>query len=317
MKVIPVLVVSVVLAACVDQGDPPGAWTEVNVSREIFGSGRDGDVTVPAAGVLTLTQDLYAHDLIFPRGVISDIDPNGFAIYVSGTLRTGGLVKSFSHFVPSARIRRSGMAAVDAATWGVGYPATGTIGQGGSGTGGFSAAISLQTAGSLIAGTVWMPDAHPSPGGFGGGAGGVVADLPATAATIALASRGSWSIDNAIRMRTSDGAPIAGGAPGAGGAGQGGSGGAGGGNIVIVANEIEAPEGLLLESEGGAGGSAIFANGGGGGGGSGGIITLATYRKQPLVNVSVVGGPGGFHLGTANDGGAGGQGQLIPYYIAL
>ncbi len=320
MKLLLALLVAV--SGCLDQQSEPEVdaaqdlWTEVNVSREIFGSGRDGDVVVPAAGVLTLTQDLYAHDLIFPKGVVSTIDPNEFAIYVSGTLRTSGLVNVFNKMKPGSLIRRNGAPAINDTVWGVGYPAGGTVGQGGSGTGGFSAAISTQTAGTFVGGSVWLSDRHPGAGGSGGGA-GAVPPLAGISATVAAASLGSWSIDNAIRMRANDGTPIAGGAPGAGAAGFGGSGGAGGGNIVIVANEIESPEGMRLESEGGSGGDATAGNGGGGGGGGGGHIVIVTYRRQPLIQTSVIGGPGGVHLGTATDGGRGGDGVAIPFFIVL
>jgi hypothetical protein len=287
------------------------------VASEYFGDGCDGDFTVPLGSTLVLTRDMFWHNLTFLPGATTRIDPNGFAIRVSGTLRGPGLT---SLGQPQAFISRDGnpaQAPEDGGDPGAGYAPSGTIGQGGSGTGGVAGGAPADAGGFPTNGGlgVWFSDFHPSDGGSSGSA-ELTAGATGIGAQLASPTAGSTDLFNAIRMRLIDGTPVSGGAPGGGGAGGGGGGGAGGGNIVLLANFVELETSIVVSSRGGDGGNAVVANGGGGGGGGGGYITLVVYRL-PYPVTAITGGAAGTGLGDANDGQPGGSGIVLPFRFVL
>lgn len=305
--------------------DAPGATCptcteDPNLALEFFGDGRDGDFTVPAAATFQLQHDMYWRNLIFPSGSAAPtiIDPNGFRIYVSGTL-VGPAIGAIG------AITRDGQDAFGFSDPGGGYLAAGSLGGGSSSGvegdfGNGQSSFGFPTNGSL---GLWADTFHPGVGGSGGNGDSFVGGA-GVGASIASPSAGSLDIFAATRLFiTGSSLPLSGGAGGSSGAGSldgafiGGSGGGGGGNIVLMARQIENGQSILVSSRGGKGSPGHGPGAGGGGGASGGYVVVGTYFKGfPLMDVS--GGDGGASGGGGgHPGQAGNVGQLIPFSFVL
>jgi hypothetical protein len=276
------------------------ASTAANADGGLYGSGADGDVSIP--GVVTLIRDMHYNNLSLGAGRI--INTAGFRVFVRGTLTMAA----------GAVIRHNG----GNGTTGDGGGAGGITAPDGTVRGGFHSGD-----GSVVAGNVGG-NATASGGGAGGaggagvnagGAGGTAtAPTPAqggpTAANVVLS--GSNAAQAAL-AGTSVATLIGGGAGGGGGGGNGaadsGGGGGGAGGVVVVAARNILGTGTI-ESNGGVGGagSAVGNAGGGGGGGGGFVVTISNANLPATVTVQALGGAGG--IGGAGGGVAGVAGAV-------
>jgi hypothetical protein len=260
-----------------------------------FGTGVDGDQTIVSN--TTLVRDMYYNNLTINPGVI--LSPNGFRIFVLGTLTNNGTIE------------RNGVSATGA-TAGTALAAGSLAGSSAGGAGGGAAA---GTAGSAMA--LGLGGTSGSGGSGAAGAGGSAGTL-----TVPTAAQGGLEVLNSARQ--AQGAQVLGatptligGAPGAGGGGgggvalSGGGGGAGAGVIVISCRNL-AGNGTIT-AIGGSGGSAGGVNGGGGGAGGGGVIVMITENDTTATSVtfSVAAGAIGTGNGTGLAGNAGSVGRIF------
>lgn len=340
------------LRADVSWAEPPGL-----VSKEVlFGSGNDGDLVfdgaatilglVPAANIYTMNRDIWADDLTIDSGVT--VRPNGFRIYVLGTLTLNGTIEENGGNGGNGGTGAgaSGTAGSSrAATYGCARAAGGTGGN--QGAGGLAGAnttnvwrygVNGSVAGGPAAGAGATGNSGTNGGvfqGAGGASGGghSAGTSPAGSnggsVTMAAVALGPW-VDEwlaASTCRPSDytsaqlscgsggGGGSGGGLGGAGSAGCGGGGGGGGGWVFVAAYNVTGSGSIEAKGgNGGNGGNASGGNnggGGGGGGGAGGVVILVTKAGGTTPTISVAGGAGGTggtKSGTGGNGGTGGTG---------
>jgi hypothetical protein len=283
----------------------------------------DGAVLVPAAGVYTLTRDVYASSVIVSGGgaVIASV---GFRIFSTGSAQ---LENS-----PSVRCNGgtggNGAAGVGGAAGARSIAVSAVYGQSGVGGAGGSAAPGSNGALTSVA-IIGYPAANAAAGtnggryqggGGGSGASGAGGVGPGSAVTLAQ-SPGYHTIESAIQGRDLNQGRICAGSGGGGGAGSGAGGGGGGGGpggVVFIAAQTITGAGSI-EAAGGDGGAGQGGglNTGGGGGGGGGVVITLTSSSYPLsVAVDVTGGTGGNPSGTGQAGGNGGDGVHFQYRLS-
>ena len=306
-----------------------------------FGNGQDGSYTLSSSqaavsGLFTkpyastgfvLQRDAYFQNLTIASG--TTLDPNGYTIYVAGTLTMNG-ANAFAHAASPGGNGSSGSSGSGISFTTQGYQTVTASTSGGSGgttsgsAGTAGGAAATPTASSLFAATysqaVGGAGGISVVSGFYGGSGGTIYS-PAGAGKewrtglINFLSR-LWANPSGYIMNASG----TGGGGGGGGAGQNGSGGGGGGQantgIVLFANKIVtsgANEFYFVGASGGAGGNAISNSvgaGGGGGGGQGGFVYIVTNGVSGNFSGSAINVSGG------NGGAAGTNGSGSPVALA-
>lgn len=261
-------------------------------SGDVFGDGSDGDVTISAD--TSLTTDMYYNNLTIQT--TKTLNPNGFRIFVKGTLTFQG----------SGKIAANGNAGTAGSAGGDSIPPGTGVGGGGGGTGGAAA----HATGSL-------PASEEGKDGGGGGGDG-------TYNTCRAGSAGTAG-DNATKAIAGAGSAGGGGSNGSGGCTSPGGAGAAGSASGTIFNSIRnfTSAFMLLDnfpsvtafslaagSGSGGGGSSgrisggVASGGGGGGGGSGssgGIVWVAAKTIVTVASNNYLEAKGG-------DGGAGGRG---------
>jgi hypothetical protein len=275
----------------------------------VTGDGSDGDVVL-GAGTTTLARDMFYNSLEIPVG--SNLAPDGYRIFVKGTLTLNGT------------INRDGLPGAS-----TGHPAAGGTGfstanrsLGGSASGGNGNA-GAGTAGTASNPTAPLVTASGGAGGAGtniGGAGGV--STPVVSPSSGGLRVALWSIEG---RASGVSAQIAGGAGGGGGGGtfggpgvgsSGGGGGAGGGYVVVSAGAIIGTGSIT--ANGGAGGNGhpdgvSAAAAGGGGGGNGGIVAIYSANNTFPPTMTANGGAGGGVNGAGVAGAAGAVGGVYTF----
>lgn len=258
----------------------------------IFGTGKDGDVTITGTTV-TLTDDMYYNDLtIDASGVLATA---GFRVFVKGTATINGRLHNDGNG-NAAPGRTAGTATV-----------TGTVGAGAAGGDGGNAGTA-GTAGSAVAANTRMggTGGNGGTGASGANAGGT----GGTTGTPALIDGGfrSWfDVFCATRGQNVSGTKLNGGCGGGGGGASnfaiGGGGGGGGGVVTLIANTVSGTGTISANGGVGSGGGTGSGGntGGGGGGGGGAVIVVCNAITMNLANITASGGAGG-----ATGGGAGG-----------
>jgi hypothetical protein len=284
-----------------------------------FGDGSDGALNI-SSGTTVLQRDQFYSSLTISGS--ARLDPNGFKIFVSGTLDlTNAPTNAISLTVnnggnASGSTGGTAGTSLASATMG-GTNGTASAGtNGGTGTGTSATAVTASTA--CLGGSNGVS-------GSGGGNATQVAGRTAVTRT----QNSFYRIDHQILRGATlfvGGISSAGGTSGTGTTGNtsgaGGGGGAGSGVICIFANTISRGASTAASSIaaiGGAGGNgssstaATNAGGGGGGGGSGGGCVILFYENltgSTATNcIDVSGGAGGNGgNGVVYRGGGGGQG---------
>lgn len=261
----------------------------------IFGTGTDGDVTVAANQVVTLTATMFYRNLTL--GTNAEIRPAGNRILVSGTLT----MNSGSKITDNGSNGGNG-------TTSAGGTSVSSLRGGRGGNGGYNGTAA--TVPSAFRPLVNSGLFSGSGGGTGASA-GVTGTLTATPTeyfgTNVLAR---WFVPFYLHLALPVSftsatlyLPYLGFGGGAGGGPVvaplvgGGAGGNGGGAVIVLAREIVGTG--SFEAKGGNGGSVNPPTGsagdvGGGGGGSGGLVLVCTAAPVPnTVTVNVSGGTGG------------------------
>jgi hypothetical protein len=209
-----------------------------------------------------LSRDMYYEDLTIGSDVT--LDPNGFRIFVHGTLTLGN----------NAVIDRSGVTATATAQ---AILAAGTLGGGGTGQ---SPAACAATGGNVV-------------NSLGGSAGTWEGETLGVATVPTAAVGGAQifdSLSNAIAGRTLDGALVTGGAGGD-GCGSVNLNGGGGGVIVVVARVVELSGTSATISANGGPAAVSGVPGTPPAGGGGGVIVVISTSPQPTrLTLSVLGG---------------------------
>ena len=222
-----------------------------------FGTGADDDLIV--SGNQALTRDMYFDDLTLAPAV--NLNPNGFRIFVAGTLTMGA----------GSRIHRNGNPASGNANGAALAP--GTLGGSGAGapSGSFPVCLGTQQANSL------------------GGIGGATGCAPGGGVSRPAAAEGGDTIlssaAQALTGRTLDGNRINGGGGGAANATNG-AGGSGGGVVIVAARTIVTTGAAVISANGGVG------SGGGAGGGGGAVVVVSTTPRPVDLAITAAGGTG-------------------------
>lgn len=296
-----------------------------------FGDDSDGAVTI-TSGTTTLTRDMHYSSLTINSG--TGIDPNGYRIFVTGTLTNNGTIGSFASNGGNG-----------------GNGGNGNGNSGGTGGAGGSAGAAGVGGAQMISGTI-SGSAQGTAGsaGVAGGTGGNNQAAGASAAGIA----GTTGETNVVCLGSAgaSASAVSGGTGGNGGGGSGAGSASGGstntggasggaGSCTLIARLYSYPNFFNLftmssstmtgfnsakvagagSGGGGGGGGGGNSNGGGGGGGSGGGAGSGTSGRiiaiyaGTLVNNGLIvskggnGGTGGNGAnGGANGGGDGGSG---------
>lgn len=279
------------------------------LNQDIFGDGSDGAATYSGAGTTTLTSDKFYTNLSLDTSRV--FVPNGFAVFVNGTLTIG----SSAYISADGNSSNNGG---DASGGGPGSGGTagaalssnryfgslagtagGAGGSGGTGAGGVGTVGSNGTATTSSLNTTNQASngATGGTGGSGGSAGGVGGSGGTAGVLTSSSNIKPRNVVDAIQMLDHDTTPtltfIKGG-PSSGGSGGGGAGGGNGGGTT-----------------GGGGG------GGGAAGGNGGTIVIcarkisistSSYAIRALGGNGGNGGAGGNGTGSGSSGGGGGGG---------
>lgn len=246
-------------------------------TEEMFGSGLDGDYTVPNQPVgfedpRFLQEDMHYQNLTIPAGCT--LYPNGCRIFVRGTLMLGGTIDGNGN---SAVGKTRGNVAQQIVL--------------GSGGGGFEGAAP-GFAGEDPAEGATRPSSLGGSGGAGGGSAGGPGGNGAEALLPDDEEGGAGLVNDILLMRAGrtinknrllGGGGGGSGAGGTGGAEAGAGGGGGGGGRVIMIAAANVTGSGLIQALGGAGGDgeenlADNCRGGGGGGGGGGGVIILLYR---------------------------------------
>lgn len=298
----------------------------LNIKLGEFGNGSDGTVTMDgtttvagvtlsnpgASGIYTATRSCFYANLTINAGIT--LKPDGWPIYVSGTLTNNGDINSNGGnasggsngalAVTGTKLLPVNFSVGNASTAAPQVFVTSTAANGGASVGGAGS-----NGGAATNGTTGR--------GGGGGAGGnnnpftaqgvagtsgpnvtVKTDVSGDIRVKALATTGKDYNASLFTLGTS------GGGGGAGGAGTTGGGLGGAGGWVVIATLATAGSGTwrAIGGNGGIGtaGGAGIGGAGGGGGGAGGLFVLITGGGTPPT-ITVTGGTGGA-------GGAGGSG---------
>ena len=294
-----------------------------------YGDGSDGAYTLNGtndySGVFarsgsnyTQLRDIYASSLTIDSG--STLDPDGWRIFVSGTLSNAGTIYRNGRVGATGGNAQAGVQTIPAG--GVGLTDDGSNALGGSASGGAGARGVLNAAG--VSGTAGS--AEYGEGGSGGASGaGEYSDLGGLGGAI----RASTAV--IIRKFRTVGTTmnwnfiylIGGGAGGSGGGSGGGdvtrgacggAGGSGGGVIGIWAKTLTNTGTISANGgAGGAGGNTDGASGaGGGGGGGGGGFIYIIYDTITVGTITATGGTGGAvgtQHGLSTPGSAGSNGS--------
>lgn len=264
------------------------------LTKGVYGTGADGDVTI-AAGTTTLTRNMQYNNLV----VNGTIDTAGYRIQVKGTLTGAGTIK-YDGANASGATRGSvvsgwytgGSSGITAGTGtgsntsvgpSVGGGAGGNGGSGGSGAGGSGASTTAITAANF---------------------GVAVANITAADPFVLASAYQSGSSGSFTAFRGGGG-----GCSGAGdGSNSGGGGGAGGGTCIVFAYDASGWTGTI-QANGGNGGNTSAGNTGGGGGGGGGFACLVTHvTPTGAYTLTAAGGNGGTKTGTGTNGSSGSAG---------
>jgi hypothetical protein len=283
------------LYVCLDATPGAAVWSVgsgVVVSDGWYGSGVDGSLTT--VGDVTLSRDTFYTDLTVSAG--TNIKPNGFRLYVSGTLTIAA----------TGTINDDGNPGSGAGA-GVALAARGALGaQSGAGGGG-SAGGTVGGAGGAQA-TATLNASFATPNGGAGGAGGANVGGNAGVATAYSANVSLNTVWPCLTLghvwvRGSSSSTFNGGAGGGGGGSSaggttGGGGGSGGGGVAVHARTIN-NAGRISANGGNGGNAAGGANGGGGGGGGGGyvVVIYRTVTGSGLGTINANGGTGGTAVG--------------------
>lgn len=298
-------------------------------TNQIYGSGFDGDIvmdgtntyttfTTKVSSVYTLTRSIYANNLTLSTSAV--LDPNGFGIFVKGTLTIGGtsVIRSNGNTGNAAAAGVAGTGGATRAAAASNYIIMNTGAAGG--TGGNSSGA----GGSITVGVNYVGGIGGS-GGFGYPTGNSGVGMPFTRPVVTVTAgilQQPYSNNylshslyfGSIQMYCAHSGAGGQGGINAGGAiqGAGGGGGSSPRAVVIIANTIVMSAGTAgIQStggNGGAGGDASGANGtGGGGGGAGGggfiyiITNTLTYTPANRITAAGgLGGLGGLCVGTVN-----------------
>lgn len=280
---------------------------------------------VPAAGVYSLTRDLYANDMTVAVGAV--IRVNGWRIFVAGTLTLNGRIDCNGGNGGNGNAGAGGVAGAAAPTQILYGGRAGTAGTNPTATG---AAGGVPANTHIGAGTGVIPGTGgaASNGGIMQGGGGGRNELGLDGGTVAAAGSGgavnaptcqdlaqalTGRMLNLTQLETASSGAV--GRPGSlpGSGGSGGSG-ASGGHVIVAARRIVGAG--AIEARGGNAGLAGGPDSGGSGGGGGGAVLIATTSPAPLsITTSVAGGLGSAAGGGAprTAGGNGGDGRLYLY----
>ena len=294
----------------------------------IFGTGSDGPATISTT--VTLTKDMYYSDLTIASG--GNLKPNGFKIFVSGTLDLTAAPASgiaFNGTNGHAGTATSGGSVTFAS-------ASGTMGANSSGIQGANGQGGTGRTGGSASSNMAMGGASNASGAGGAGSGGSGGPSVAGAARTAYIF-GNTSTALRLGMSLLNGGAEASGGSGGGGdgvtvGGGGGGGGSSGGVIAIFARNINrgASTGIgciiVQGGSGGNGGTAGGTNCGGGGGGAGGpggwvhIVCeslIGTQVAQAIYAGGAPGGTGGGKTGTGvvGNGGHGGDAGTVEILV--
>lgn len=272
------------------------AWSAVAFSPLVFGSGKDGSVTldgtvtVPWASksgnIYTLTRDVELLNLTINSGITLQV--NGYRILARGTITiNNGIIESLPG---STSYTRSAL--------------------GGSGMSGYEVAQNGGNGGSLTCALGGNGgNGGNAPNAYVGGSGGTVSN-PTTE---------GWKLLPFVSLvfHAPQSLTIGGGAGGGGGAintgigssGTSGSGGHGGGVIYIACNILSGVG--TIRADGGNASSASGSGAGGGGGGGGGAIIIVRRSSTFSGTMSVSGGLGSAGSGGGSSGTNGSAGQVI------
>ena len=284
-----------------------------------FGSGADGDVTLSAS--TSLSRDMSYNNLTINTGVI--LNPNGFRIFVKGTLSVSGTGKiaSNGNAGGAGGAGGSGTTGAGGTAGAVAYsvgtlpiPLIGSVG----GISPINGNGATGTAGTNLAKVLGSDGVAGGKGGnglSGNGAGTSTAGIKTgTAYNLPI------NIINAINLFDLSGTTItqlgiapsgAGGSAGGGGnsnygGGGGGGSGSSGGVVFVAAKNISTCYFEAIGGAGGTGGNGTANSGGGGGGGAGGNggVIILIYNSGSGITTSVAGGTGGAINGVSYSGNA-------------
>lgn len=292
-----------------------------------FGDGSDGNVTI--SGAVTPTRDMYYNNLTLTTGAA--LNPNGFRIFVAGTLDLST--------APAGAIFRNASAGTNATSSSGGVSGSGPGGLGINGNGANDGTTGIAT-GAAPDGFPGGAAGGPILGGTGGASGaggngtgtntGAVAQtsVPSSWAGMLLpyflanpCDLGNMGYASAGGQGSSAGA---GGGDGTHIGGSTGGAGAGGGPIFIAAAALKrgsSTAAACIQTKGSAPGASFHPTagnvGGGGGssGGGGGFVALLIGQLLGSVAanaIDVTGGngtPGASGIGTGKGGGGGGSGE--------
>jgi hypothetical protein len=307
-------------------GQTSGPWSQLTKAQtiEYFGGGTDGDATI--SGALTLTRDMFYHNLTISAGAA--ILPNGYRIFVSGTLDLTA--------APAGAFTRNGSSGTNGTASGNGGPggagsastsALADLGNGGNGAPGGQGGITTGNAGGSSSSNTTSNSGWTLNGGTGGngaGGSGAVGGNGASGAN-PLISRWDANLIRGVSIIIGGlGGPGAGGGGGSGAVSGGGGGGGGGAGAVIfisanIVNRGASTAASVIQvnagngGAGGDGGTPTTAGCGGGGGGCGGGAGWIYFAYGSLIgsvanNLFEASGGAGGNGGNAGTGAGGGVG---------
>lgn len=283
--------------------------------NDVFGDGSDGSAIISSN--TSLSSDMFYENLTINTGVT--LNPNGYRIFVRGTLTTTGTGKIASN----GNDGNPGVNAT-AGTGGAAAYSSGSLpiplagGNGGNGGTTFGASGSAGTAGTNQARSLMDNDAAAGgDGGTDGSSGGTGGAAGTNTVSIANKPRIFLSAYNLFEIvsgtvQVFSVSPSSGGGGGGGtpdnadGGGGGGAGSSGGCVFIAFANGSGTINIEAIGGNGGNGGNGAAGAGGGGGGGNGGSI-LVIYKDATL-NTNVSAGTGGT-AGSGTDPSNGGNGN--------
>ena len=225
----------------------------------LYGDGSDGSAVI--AVPTTLTRAMFYNNLT----VNSSLKPDGYPVYVKGTLTIGA----------AGLIQADGAPAVGA-TGGAGTTAARVLwsSTGAGRAGGDSVTANGQAGfGSLTQGIAGAGGAGGAGTGGAGGAGG-----SSTMTGLGVQPRALFAGALLLRIQNASVGGFTSGAGGGSGAGNtvqtGGGGGGGAHMMLIFARQVIVQTGGLIAARGGAAAPGLFADTGGGGGGGGGVVLI-------------------------------------------
>ena len=270
----------------------------------------NGGTLTPAAGVYTLTRDIYLSGATVSNGGthVGIINTAGFRIFCTGTIT----VNANCYIQDSGADGAAGTASTGGAAGGA--PAAGMLGGGtAGGVGRNNAAGTAAATGPTVSGG--------GGGGLGGQGSGTKLGGAGGAVTVPSAAQGGvntiHSFYTAISGLTSGPTPVAVGGGGGGGGGgstaptcSGGGGGGGGGVLLINARSI-VNNGIISADGGDGGAGGGTAGGAGGGGAGGGGVVLLIYNSLTGNTPTAAGGTGGALFGTGTAGANGTDGKVV------